>query len=197
MRTKFFLTIILGIFFCTACNNNNSTSSSTNTSSSDSSTTSTTITAGNDMSKTSDSTFLATAYAVGLFEIQIADIAQQNSQNAKVKTFADRMKSDHAQLNNEVKSVAQKMNIQLSEQLPQDLQAKKDDLNKLNGKDFDAKYADINVDGHKDAISKFEGASMGGYSSDVKNLATQALPKLKEHKEHSDMLQKEVKQSNS
>jgi putative membrane protein len=189
--------IILG-----ACNNHPGATSESN--SADSSSTSMT-TAKTDVTQTPapdtahistagipDSTFLAKAYNIGTFEIKIAKLANQKSQNAKVKDFANMMIKDHTEMGKNVAALMQKKNYSKPNELPAELKSKWEDLNKLTGKEFDRKYADINAAGHKEAIDMFSAVSNTSNDADVKKLATDAIPKLKAHEEHATMLQAQV-----
>jgi putative membrane protein len=139
-----------------------------------------------------DSTFLAKAYNIGTFEIKIARLANQKSQNSKVKDFAAMMIKDHTAMGKDVSDLMSKKHYNKPTGLPADLKSKVDDLSKLLGKDFDKKYADINAAGHKEAIDMFSGVSNTSADADVKRLAAGALPKLRTHEEHATMLQTEV-----
>lgn len=139
-----------------------------------------------------DSTFLVTAYGIGTFEIEVGKLAEKNSKDMGVKSFAKLMMSEHAGMNNDIASLALKRNINLSNDLIGDMQSKFDKLQGLTGKDFDQLYVDINVKGHTDAISLFEVVSNDDYSADVRDLAVNALPRLRMHKEHAESLQGKV-----
>jgi len=148
--------------------------------------------ASTDSSKSGDAGFLKDVYSTGMFEIQAAQLANTNSKNAHVKQFATMMIQDHTSLDKDVSALAQKEGISL----PSDLSgAKKDEYTKLQGltgSDFDKEYADANVKGHTDAIQLFQNVINGNGPQDSKNLATNALPTLKKHLEHAQMLQKQL-----
>jgi putative membrane protein len=136
-----------------------------------------------------DSTFLSFAYQAGKFEIQAAKLAKTKSQNAQVKEFADMMITDHTAMGKDVESMAAQKNVTLPGDIGADLQKEYDKLKGLSGSQFDKEYADANVKGHEEVISKFEKASKNSDDSpEVQQLASAALPKLKTHKEHADML---------
>ena len=141
-----------------------------------------------------DSAFLNDAHRVGDFEIAAAKLAQSKSQDAKVKEFADMIISDHSSMNKDVESVAAQRNITLTAGPGDELQKKLDKLNSLNDKAFDKEYAAINIQGHRETIEKFEKTAKNQDNSpEVQSLASAALPKLKAHKEHADMLKSGMK----
>jgi putative membrane protein len=195
MKTNLGILLIVAISL-TACHNNPSSSSQDNAN--DTSVVSTT----NDVTKTTtpdtaqfaastmaDSTFLDKAYSIGVFEVKIAKLAIQKSQDAKVKGLANMMIEDHAAMGKDVTAMMKKKNYDIPTALPADLKDKLDELSKLTGKDFDKKYVEINVMGHKEALDMFKGVSKSSHDADVKKLATDALPKLQMHEDHSLMVQ--------
>ena len=144
----------------------------------------------------SDSGFLAFAHEAGTFEIEAAKLAKKKSQNAQVKEFADMMITDHTAMGKDVESLATQKNITLPVGMGYNLKKEWDKLNGLSGKDFDKEYAAANVKGHAEVISKFEMVSKNTDNADsqeVQQLASTALPKLKTHKEHADMLKDSLK----
>jgi putative membrane protein len=60
-------------------------------------------------------------------------------------------------------------------------QEKIDELSKLQGADFDKKFMECMLKDHKEAVSMFEKASRSLTDTDLKNFASQTLPKLRDH----------------
>ena len=141
-----------------------------------------------------DADFLVFAADVGSFEVKAGQLAAANSHDGKVKDFAAMMVKDHTAMGNDVNNLAAKEHVTLPTDLSNPLKAEWNKLDSLKGEKFDKEYADFNVKGHEEAISKFKQVADSGsnYSMDVKQLAIAALPKLQQHKEHSDMLKSEV-----
>jgi len=196
LGTLFLFAIAVGL---TACHNNpNSTSeANANDTSAVSISTDVTKTQAPDTAQVmsasiADSTFLDKAYNIGVFEIKIAKLAVQKSQDGKVKEFANMMIEDHTAMGKDVTALMKKKNYDIPTGLPGELKDKLDELNKLSGKDFDKKYAEINVNGHKEALDMFKGVSNNSKDADVKKLATEALPKLQGHEDHALMVQSQV-----
>jgi putative membrane protein len=140
-------------------------------------------------SPAADSAFLTTAYQIGKFEIEIGKLARKNSQDAQVREFANMMINDHTAMGKDVEGLAAQKGVTLPAAIGDDLKKKCDKLYSLTGKEFDKEYASINVKGHTDAIDLFTKTSEDkSCSPEVQQLASSALPKLKTHKEHADML---------
>lgn len=129
----------------------------------------------------SSSQFLTDAYRDGLGEIQLSQLAVQNSTSGAVKRFAQRMVSDHTQMNNAITQLAQSRNIALPTDLSADQKALLDRLAALSGDEFDRAYMAANVDAHHTAVSTARQQATQGTDADVKLLADQALPLLEVH----------------
>jgi putative membrane protein len=126
-----------------------------------------------------------------MFEIQLGKIAQRSS-NPMVKQFADRMVTDHTNLQNQLKMVASGQGVTLPTAVSPSEQATIDRLSKLSGPDFDREYINTMVKDHKDDISEFHHEATTGSDPAVKNLAENALPTLQEHLTLAENAQKTV-----
>src|SRR6202007_104037 len=64
-----------------------------------------------------DSHFIGKAADANMTEIQLAKIALANGQSQDVKNFANRMITDHGKAGDELKPIAQEMNVPLPEKV--------------------------------------------------------------------------------
>jgi putative membrane protein len=135
--------------------------------------------------------FAAEAARGGMLEVRLADLALQKSNDADVKSFANRMKTDHTAANEKLKSV-----VGSNEQLPTTLSAEQQQqvssLESKSGKDFDKAYADTMVQDHQKDVSEFENAQNNAPTQDLRQFASQTLPTLKEHLKLAQQLQTKV-----
>lgn len=141
---------------------------------------------------TADAKFLTTAYQDGQAEIALADLATSKTQNADVKAFATKIKSDHEQADSELRTLAGKKNMTLTDMPAPGSTAEQKTmsrLQKLSGVDFDRAYASAMVSDHRQAVSEFTKASMST-DPDVKAFADKTLPVLKDHLQRAEDLQK-------
>lgn len=141
-----------------------------------------------------DSDYLIAAAETDMMEIELGKLALGKSSNAKVKELAQMMIDQHTKASEMLKTLAAIKQVAL----PAALTDKgKDNYGKLNdkksGKDFDQAYADMMVDGHEDAISKIKDASKNAKDADVRQWATNMLPTLNTHLEHSKMLKDQIR----
>jgi putative membrane protein len=120
----------------------------------------------------------------GMTEVELSKVAQTKATDPRLKSFADMMVNDHTQANDKLKQIAAAKNIALPADLSKDSQKKLDDLNKKQtGKDFDKEYRDDMLSDHKKAVDKFQKGSTDLKDADLKNFASQTLPKLQMHQD--------------
>lgn len=135
--------------------------------------------------------FAAEAARGSMLEVRLADLALRKSNDADVKAFANRMKTDHTAANDKLKSI-----VGANEQLPTTLSAEQQQqvssLESKSGKDFDKAYADLMVQDHQKDVSEFENAQNSAPTQDLRQFASQTLPTLKEHLKLAQQLQSKV-----
>lgn len=144
--------------------------------------------------KMEDSTFLADASQTGVFEIEAGKLAEANSQNAEVKSFAKMMIDQHTAMGKDVETLAKAKGIMLPAGMGDDNKKEWDKLQALKGAKFDKEYVSVNVDGHRKAIDLFEKTAKNeADSKEARDLASAGLPKLKTHQEHAKSLKDKLK----
>jgi len=127
--------------------------------------------------------FVKEAAQSDLFEIQSSQLAEQKSDDAATKSFAQKMVTDHTKTTNDIKSMVSGGKLKGVE-LPTDMASSQksmlDKLKGLNGKDFTKQYHSDQVSGHKDAVSLFEHYGKGGDNPELKEWANKTLPTLRD-----------------
>ena len=123
-----------------------------------------------------DRDFMAQAAAAGHKEIALAQLAEQKGASPSVKGLAERIRKDHMQSDQELKSLAQTKGVTLPP--PADHKAEIAKLEK--DANFDQTYATMMVGEHKKAIALFERGSTSK-DADVRAFADKTLPALREH----------------
>jgi putative membrane protein len=125
-----------------------------------------------------------TKAAIGdMFEIQSSKLALKKSQDAKVKSFANRMIKDHTASTAKLKSIIK------SEQLPLVPPAKLDDahqqmidqLNGATGADFDKAYLDMQMKAHEEALAVHQGYADNGLDMKLKAFAKKTSAVVQMH----------------
>ncbi len=128
-----------------------------------------------------DQQFLKKAAQGGQAEVQLGELAQQKSQDSKVKDFGKRMVDDHSKANEKLQSLAGSKGITLPTSIDAKDKAEKDRLSKLSGEQFDKAYMDYMVKDHTKDVSEFKKESQSAHDPDVKNFASTTLPTLESH----------------
>ncbi|MDB5283277.1 MAG: hypothetical protein JWO06_2352, partial [Bacteroidota bacterium] len=86
------------------------------------------------------SKFLVKWYELGMYELQLSQLAATNGLDADVKNLAATLVKDHRDINTNIQSIASNNNFVLPTNLNIDHQRAIQDITKLNGADFDKKY---------------------------------------------------------
>lgn len=128
-----------------------------------------------------DTTFAKEAASAGLMEVELGNLAQQNAESPRVKSFGEMMVRDHSAANNELKSLASAKNLMLSDSMMKKHRDHVESLRKLTGKNFDRRYMQMMVDDHTEDVEKFEKASTNSTDADLKTWAGKTLPILRMH----------------
>ncbi len=127
--------------------------------------------------------FMKKAANANMTEIQLGKIAQENGQKADVKSFGERMVKDHGNASDQLKTVAEKLNVRLPKKVNAKHQALVDKLSKLKGANFDKAYANAMVEDHRKVIKQFEKAQGEVTQPDLKKFIDDTIPVLKTHLE--------------
>jgi putative membrane protein len=122
--------------------------------------------------------------AVGdLFEIQSSELAARQAQNAEVKTFAQRMISDHTTSSQALKAGIQSANldVKVPDKLDKAHQAKLDNLRKAQGKDFDQAYMREQLNAHREALKLHKAYAEKGDNPVLKKTAANTAVIVEHH----------------
>jgi putative membrane protein len=140
-----------------------------------------------------DADFLVKAAEINLKEIQLGQLAQQRGGSDHVRELGRMMEEAHSKSQSDLIALAQRKAITIPTTLTVDGRDAYEKLNKKSAEDFDLEYADMMVKEHKDAIDKFEKASLDAGDADIRNWASNSLPELRTHLQHSEQCQERCK----
>lgn len=143
-----------------------------------------------------DQAFLENAIQGSYAEIEGSQLALEKTENAEVRKFAELMIKDHGKMVKDASTLATKKGLTPPDG-PSVLQTTEiTALKALTGGAFDAMYVNrTGVASHESTVEMFEKASQEVRDADVKALATDALPKLRDHLKMAQSLnQKQEKQ---
>jgi putative membrane protein len=139
-----------------------------------------------------DAEFAVAAANGGMMEVQLGELAQKNGSSKAVKDFGKMMAEDHGKANEELKSLAQQLNIVLPSSMGEDKQEKYNELSTKTGKQFDEAYADLMVKDHKEDIDAFKEQAEDGRIPELKSWAAGKVPVLEMHLQKAQAMQKSV-----
>ena len=171
--------------------NQSDTQPMTDTVATDTAMTGTTTTNAGSLSPT-DAEFVSKAAMGGLAEVQYGNLALQKAQSADVKTFAQKMVTDHGAANQELQALATSKGATLPAELTGTHKAGYDHLNMLSGAEFDKAYMQHMVADHQTDVAEFEKAANSATDSELKAFASKTLPILQQHKQLADETMKKV-----
>lgn len=127
--------------------------------------------------------FGAHAAVAGIFEVESSKLALERSTNTAVKTFAQRMVTDHTKVGTELNAaITAGGTTPTVTALDADHQKMLDDLKAAKPEEFDTKYIDAQQKAHDKTIDLFEDYIKDGPAGPVKDFATKTLPALQAHK---------------
>jgi putative membrane protein len=128
--------------------------------------------------------FATQAALIGQAEIELGQLALQQTQEPRVRDYAQRMIKDHQAAAAELTKIAKDLQLELPQALDAQHQATQEKLATLRGAVFDREYAKAMAQGHDQAVALFEAASQAAQlPSELKEFAAATLPTLKRHME--------------
>jgi putative membrane protein len=144
------------------------------------------VLAGGQDTTSSDKSFLYDAAQGNLFEINLAKLALQESQDANVRKFATQMIADHEKLGRDMKPLAAKLGAKTPTGPSLGDRAKYSELKLKSGTDFDRAYVETMVKDHNDDLKKFIDEEQKTTNPDVKTAVAKAERTIREHTEMID-----------
>ena len=127
--------------------------------------------------------FVTKAAAAGKAEVAMGKMGTQKAESAAVKSFAEKMVTDHTKANQELASTAKAAGHAVPANMDLNHDALDRDLERVSsGKEFDQKYMDQMVKDHLKAVDLFEqAASARDVAAALQAFAKKTLPTLREH----------------
>ena len=146
-----------------------------------------------DVQRVDDKKFLQDAAMGGLTEVALGKLAVEKGSSDAVKQFGQKMIDDHTKANDELKQLATAGSVNVPDALDSKHQSRVDKLAKLSGADFDKAYIKDQVKYHQQNVKEFQQEEQYGSVTEVKSLASKALPALQQHLELAKDLDKSKK----
>jgi putative membrane protein len=131
--------------------------------------------------------FVDEVSAQGIAEVENAKLALKKSTSADVKSFAQKIISDHTAANKQLAEIASRKKLEVSTEAELTAKAKKLILEQRDGESFDEAYANNQVSAHEDTIELFNQAVISD-DAEIAAFAKATLPKLQQHLTHAKEL---------
>lgn len=135
-----------------------------------------------------DEAFVQEAAQGAVAEIQLADLAQQQSSSPAVQQYARRIQSDHIQSNQQLTQIAQDADLKLPSTPPPEHREALQELSQLSGSAFDREFIDAQIEDHRKDIALFRNEAENGQDPALKGYAANVLPTLESHLEMAQSL---------
>lgn len=141
------------------------------------------------MKAVSPQSFATQAATISKAEVELAQLALNNTKNEEIRLYAERMVKDHTAAGEKLTQIASEQNIQLPQKLDAKHQAVKQKLSGLQGDAFDREYKKQMMMGHQEAVALFESASQSQQMpEELKEFAASTLPTLERHQKMAEGL---------
>ena len=131
--------------------------------------------------QTMDKRFVHTALQGGMAEVQLGQLAVQKGSSEDVKQFGQKMVDDHTKLGDQMKQVAEQMNVKVPDSPSKKDQKTMAKLQALNGDAFDKAYIKDMVKDHENDEREFKHEAATASNPALKEAATQGEQVISEH----------------
>jgi predicted outer membrane protein len=128
-----------------------------------------------------DSAFISDVDAANNAELRLARLAQSRASASQVKTFAQRMVTDHNRLQRDWTSLAARNDLRFQGSIRPEQQAEVTRLEKLSGTEFDREFMAAMMRDHRQHVNAFQTRGRSAQSAEVRELVTRSLPTLQSH----------------
>jgi putative membrane protein len=128
-----------------------------------------------------DRLFIQLASAGGTGEVDLAKLAQQKAENARVKEFARRMVDDHTKANDQLANLARQAAIPVQNQPDPDQQAVRTALDGAAGAQFDRLYMQAQLIDHQKTVQLLQWVIGSGQNAALQRFAIETLPAVLQH----------------
>ncbi|WP_052417674.1 DUF4142 domain-containing protein [Cellvibrio mixtus] len=135
--------------------------------------------------------FVDEAAAKNIAEIEAAKLALDKSTYPAVRTFAQKMINEHSANNTEIRSLATRKKVDVTDEAELTSKAKAAILKQRDGESFDVAYANNQVSAHKDALEFYKDAAKSK-DADVRTFAVATVPKIQHHLKEAEALVSEL-----
>ncbi|MCR6631057.1 MAG: DUF4142 domain-containing protein [Magnetospirillum sp.] len=117
----------------------------------------------------------------GIAEVQLGKLADQRAGSEAVRTFGQRMVTDHSEANQKLSAIANRLGMPAPKEISRGHRHTVDRLTALSGADFDRAYMQTMVEDHRKDVKEFRKQAEDGQNAELKSFAQQTVPTLEQH----------------
>lgn len=128
-----------------------------------------------------DTAFIRAAAGGDLLEVRLGSLARSRAADPAVKAFASRMATDHGSMREQWAALLRDNDLPAVSALGPAQEEAVTRLARLSGASFDRAYLADMIRNHERDVALFQRQSSSAQSSEVRRLAADALPTLREH----------------
>jgi putative membrane protein len=128
-----------------------------------------------------DRLFVLGAACGNLFEVEMSNAVAQRAQDQKVKELARMIARDHEQANQQLRTVAQSLQVQLPTSISAEERAKIDIINSLPPEQVEMMYVSKAKMAHAAQLTGYSDAAQTLKDPQARQYAEQTLPKIRQH----------------
>lgn len=140
-----------------------------------------------------DGDFLVKGFPLCHAQLLYAQHAEKNASRQAVKDFAKSVVTEHKDIHKDFGKAAADRKVGVVAGLEKATKDHLDELGRLTAADYDRKYLRLTIDGHKRLIELFETQVKSGRDTNLRDMASQALMKLRPHLASAQKLLNESK----
>lgn len=140
----------------------------------------------------SDEKFLQKVAKINMAEAKSAKLLSEHAARADVKSFANKLVSDHQSMSSELSELAQRKNVSLPTEADRDHQEEYTDLMTTTGTQRDQDFIKYTINTHEKTIELLKEAAEDADDAEVRNFATKHLATFAAHHETARSLKKAI-----
>ena len=143
-----------------------------------------------------DRTFIQDVARDNAQEMEMGRMAEQKASDSMVKSYAQKLVSDHTKANQELEKIASQKGVTIEtaaagKSRSASSHPENDRLSRLSGSEFDRAFVAQMVQDHEKAVKTFE-QHQNTSDSDLRNFITMTLPTLRQHLDDARSLQRRL-----
>ena len=139
-----------------------------------------------------DRNFAITASQHTNAQIKFGELAMTNGEDDSVMDYAQLIVNANMESRSEFEAIADGKDVEVSEELSTEMQAKYDELAALQGEEFDKEFINFQIDLLNDSMSMFENQIDNGTNFTINGYAEKSLGIVKDHKAEALLVKAEL-----